>query len=258
VAQLEEVGRRHDAGPEIVEVDVADGLLDGARAEAGNGLGFTVLEVGEEPGGNFEIPVDDTDVQAVVDCLAEQVRAPGRRHRDELADLLGQKDLECLGLEAGLAFGDEEERLEAEITGAALDAEDDLADIAVPDALHHDAEQGARLRAKPASGRRGAVLQAARRAQHSRPAGGADGRVPGEHAADRCGRHPGCGCYVLDRHRPGHGEDVLRGRQASIHEPSGMALPPLLSARHRVQIRPARPSWLTQFALVTFEVKRLH
>ena len=94
-----------------------------------------MLEIVEEPGGHGQVPVDDADAQTVVDGLAQEVRAARWRHRDELPDLLGQEDLERLGLEAGAPFGDEEQRLKAQIAGTALNAEHDVADVAVPDAL---------------------------------------------------------------------------------------------------------------------------
>ena len=117
VAELEQVLGREHARPEVVELDMAERLLDVVRSESGNARGRPVLEVVEEPVGHGEVPVDDADVQPVVHRLAQEVRAAGGRHGDELADLLGEEDFEGFGLQACSALGYEEQRLEAESRG---------------------------------------------------------------------------------------------------------------------------------------------
>ncbi len=55
--------------------------------------------------GDLGIPVDDGDMQALLDGPAQQARPAGRGDGDELGDLLGQEHVQRLGLEVLTALG---------------------------------------------------------------------------------------------------------------------------------------------------------
>jgi hypothetical protein len=205
VAQADQVPGGKRPGRDVVEGHVAQRPLAGPRGELGDPpCRPAVARVVEVGGGHLGVAVDDRDVQALLDGPAQQPRPPRRRHRDELGDLLGQEHVQGLGLQVLAALGGEEQRLVAQVAGAGLDAEHDIADVAVADALHHDADQRTGLRAEP-PGRGGrAVLHPLGHVVHGLAGGQADAGIVLERAADRGRRHPERGGHILHRDPAGH------------------------------------------------------
>ena len=64
-----------------------------------------MLHAVEERCGYLGIPVDDGNMQALLDGPAQQARSPGRGDGDELGDLLRQEYVQRLSLEVLTALG---------------------------------------------------------------------------------------------------------------------------------------------------------
>lgn len=116
VAELHQVIRGQQPGGDVVEGDVAHGLVAATGVELGDPpADAPVRDVVKELSRHLGVPVDDGDMNAFLHRPPQKLRPAGGRDRDELSHLLGKEDVKSLGFEVRPAFGGEEQRLVTEV-----------------------------------------------------------------------------------------------------------------------------------------------
>ena len=199
MAQADQVLGRQPAGRGVVEPDMADGRVAGPLDLEDPAVSVAGRDLCEVAGGHALVAVDHGYPHALGHRTPQQLRLPRRRHRDQLGNVLRQEDVQRLRLQAGLALRREEQRLVAELACPALDAEHHVADVAITDALHDDADERGRLRPEPSRSRGRPVLHPLCNFEDSRLGGCADRGVVLQRAAHGGGRHTQSGRDVFHR-----------------------------------------------------------